>query len=454
MERLKALRRSLLIVEPKHFGVGVDLLKNTLPAITTNLTVLLVGLVELHVAGLLGTAALEGIVVAFVWVSMMFSFSLGAYTIGVTRTVVARGRIGLTRTAFHTAVWVGAGTGLGFAACVFAGAELLLAATGLRGEGLRVGAQFLHISSFGFPAIFVLGAAQGLLRGTGRASAASFLVNLPLWASAVLLPLLALPQYLALQHVGLALATVLPMLIGAVVAGHLAFRSLVKGHEADAGVFDRRFFSETMSITYPSGLVWLIVSISAAFVQHVMAQFGPHHLAGFGIVMRLETVIGVVASAFGVGLLYVASSLVATGRQDRLLLVLRAQQGLFIAFVLPPTLYFWVEPVHWGQWFSTDKAVVTAAAENARYFVLGLPFMGLAQLTAFALIALGKPLQSLSVIVVKNFVLMVPLTLVAAWMYPVWPISVLFCAQVMGAPLAWVYAEWLLGKQMQRKFLT
>ena len=134
-----------------------ELLRNTLPVLSTNMIGLVVGLLELKLAGMLGPTTLAAIATAFVWVSMVQSFSLAAFSIGSTRATAMRKGTSALFGVFSVAVIGGAAIGLVFSVLIVTLAHPLLSTAGLRGDALAIGTEFLIITAASFPPLFVLG---------------------------------------------------------------------------------------------------------------------------------------------------------------------------------------------------------------------------------------------------------------------------------------------------------
>jgi len=389
-----------------------ELLRNTLPVLSTNMIGLVVGLLELKIAGALGPSTLAAIATAFVWVSMVQSFSLAAFCIGSTRaTAIRKGTTALSG-VLSSALVGGVGIGLSFSLIIVAFCRPLLLTAGLQGNALEEAVEFLIITAVSFPPLFVLGGVQGFLRGVGLPNPASFIVNGALVLGLALAVLFAQPALLGLGYRGLAAATVASCWIGASIALiYLRWNASVAQHLTWNvwGRFDRSIFTDILRISYPAALVWIVVAVTALCSQHLLAAFGLNYLGGFGLVMRLETVVGVVASAFSAGLIYAATELVRANRVTEIVSVKRSQQQLLLLAVLPFVGICLAFPTWWPRLFTDDAELIAAAARNGQYFVCGLLFMGLTQVASSGLIALGYPLRMVAIIMVKNLVLTLPL---------------------------------------------
>ena len=428
-----------------------ELLSNTLPVLATNLVSLAVGLGDLYVAGHLGPDTLSGISNAFVWFSMAQSFALAAYTIGVTRARALAGEQRSASTRVAASALLGAvAIGIVLAILLGASASVLARSSGLTGPSFEVASRFLGRAATAVPALFLLACAQGLLRGSGRPRAASRIVNGALAASFFVGAYLALPAGAGMAESGLAWGWSVATCVGAAVgvvflirSGELvSFRPGVLWRQAD-----RRCVADILRIAYPAALVWGVVALTALGCQTIFASLGQGYLAAFGMVYRLETLVGVVASAFGAGALYCGSRRLAAGDLDGMQADNRIQQRLLLAAVAPLTMVLMLFPEQWPSLFTQDPAITAVTAANTRVFALGLPFMAMAQVASTGLIVLGRPLLSLSVVVLKNLVLMLPMMWIARHLSgpddPIW----VFVAQVAGSPLALLYARRVLAHE-------
>ncbi len=442
-------RQGIAPPQPRVGAVYRELLRNTAPVLSTNLIGLVVGLLELKIAGALGPSALAAIATAFVWVSMVQSFSLAAFCIGATRATAIRQGAVAQSSVLSSALVGGAAIGLLFSLAMVASCRSLLRTAGLQGDTLAEGVDFLIIIAMSFPPLFMLGGVQGFLRGVGLPNPASFIVNGALVFGLVLAILFAHPAMLALGYQGLAAATVGSCWIGALVAFiYLRRTGLLAQHLRWNfwSRFDRAVFVEILRISYPAAVVWIVVALTALCSQHLLAIFGLNYLGGFGLVMRLETVVGVVASAFSAGLIYAATELVRNNRVSEIVSVKRSQQQLLLMVIVPFVAIGLAIPTWWPRIFTEDHELIAAAARNGQYFVIGLLFMGLTQIASSGLVALGHPLRMVAIITIKNLVLTLPFMYGVAY-FRLQPLpDTVFIAQVFGAPIAWLWAEHLLRK--------
>ncbi|MHC4055210.1 MATE family efflux transporter [Bradyrhizobium sp. 25ACV] len=454
-ERMTLMTTPQRLVAPQSkvdaFAVYRELLRNTLPVLSTNMIGLVVGLLELKIAGALGSGTLAAIATAFVWVSMVQSFSLAAFCIGAMRATAMRKGTAALSGVLSSALVGGAAIGMSFTLFIVTFCRPLLLTAGLQGNALDEGAQFLVITAASFPPLFMLGGVQGFLRGVGLPNPASFIVNGALVLGLALAVLFAHPALLGFGYQGLAAATVASCWIGALIAlVYLRWDRTVAHHLTWSvwGHFDRSIFGDILRISYPAALVWIVVAVTALCSQHLLAAFGLNYLGGFGLVMRLETVVGVVASAFSAGLIYAATELVRANRTTEIVSVKRSQQQLLLIAILPFVGICLALPTWWPRLFTDDAELVATAARNGQFFVCGLLFMGLTQVASSGLIALGYPLRMVAVIVVKNMVLTLPLMYGVEY-FRLQPMpDTLFVAQVLGAPIAWLLAEYVLRKSI------
>jgi putative MATE family efflux protein len=202
----------------------------------------LVGFVDVVVAGRLLTTEATSAVGAAVYVLWLMHLIMGSAAVGATAIIaraVGSGRWRRANSILGQAVAFAAVWGVFVGAVFYVAAPLIAGLTGLRGEGLALCSEYLHVMAIAAPFITLLTVAAACLRGSGnmrRPFLAMVIVNLTNMAACVLF---VAPWSPIGGHGirGVAFGTLLAWFVGATIlvsslglsrkALHLRFRSLV-----------------------------------------------------------------------------------------------------------------------------------------------------------------------------------------------------------------------------------
>lgn len=426
-----------------------ELRRNTFPILASTLLGLVLNFMELYYVSYLGKTALSGVVVAVTWTTTIFALTLGSYSTGVTREIAVHQDAVQRLPALAVTVLLG-GIGLGVLSMLFfmPFGEELLSWMGLTGEALREGSIFLRVNAIAFPFLFFLGGFQGFMRGVGDPTTANQIITATIILNLIFTPLLALPWGLYLGVAGAAWGSVLAYACGMIWSLHTLSRQRVKWAVILRNVrnFDLQFFLKVLYIAIPSALTMFTIAITITILQNLVSRYGQEFLTAFSIVLRLELMIAKIGGAYGAAVLYVTSTYYTEAKLASALKSIRIQQAFLIGSILPIILWLSIMPTSWGALFTTNPEILGISTINTKYFVFGLPFIGLAQVIGFSFIAFGKPLWSLSLVVVKSFVFVIPVMAFLILIIKSQNMHLLFFGQVITIPCVWIYGEILLKR--------
>lgn len=254
------------------------------------IAVFAVDLINLFYLSLLGEKAIAAAVgfagvLGFFQMSVCIGLLIGiaavvSRTIGAGQLAAAR-RIGTASLVFTIGVTAVLGTGTAF----FLHPALHL--LGAEGETARLAQRYLAVTVHSLPLLGIGMACSALLRSVGDAKRSMTVTLLAAFVTAVLDPILIFGFGLGLD--GAAIAAVVSRAVMAAVGLHgvLVKHQLLGPFERASFVADVRALGE---VAGPAVLTNLATPVSAAFVTHSIAQFGPAAVAGAATIDRVSPV--------------------------------------------------------------------------------------------------------------------------------------------------------------------
>jgi putative MATE family efflux protein len=296
------------------------------------------------------------------------------------------------------------------------------------------GIDYMRAASLGFPALMLLYAMSGVLRGLGNTWIPMVIIIVLNIVNAVVSFLLvsgAIGIELEVLGSGIGYAS------GSAVGGALAFAALVTGfgpirfHLGQAFVTGREEIRRLLNVGLPSGLEEM--QFMAAFIAYsrVVTGLGTTAVAAHTIALRTLEIALVAGFSLGAAATTLVSRYLGAGRPD--LAERAAKEGLRWALgvmILMATVLFIFAPQFAELFIDAEESpdVVPAATRLLRIFAVAFPFMGLHASLGGALRGAGDNRYVLGVLTVT------------AWGVRI-PVAVLLGTIAgFGAPGAWVGA--------------
>ncbi len=395
---------------------------------------------EVVLLGRIGTDALAALGYAFPITITLYAFAGGIGTGAssvIARAFGAGDREQSTVLITHAhvlVVLVGVTVGALFA--VFAGRIVgLLGATG-HVQALAV--DYLTVFAVGFPLFMVSIVGSMLLRATGNAASPGIIMTAGSVLQVLLCPVFIFGWYgaPALGVAGAAWAYVVSRGITAVLYVVLLQRlRMVRWTLAGIGDSCKRI----MHVGGPAIASGLVMPASMYIVTRLLSSHGDAVVAGYNVAFRVEMLAHMI--------LWSASSSVEpfVGQNWGAGLYGRARRALKLTynFSLAWGVFTFVVMVSIGEWMvatyiDDDPMVVDVAGWFFYIIPLSIGFMGMTQVASACFNALGKPLPSLTISILRALAIYVPLALVGNYFYGYIGIFVATAAtNVLVGLLAW-----------------
>ncbi|MFU8890360.1 MAG: MATE family efflux transporter [Anaerosomatales bacterium] len=389
------------------------LVRLTLPMLMAMFAMVGFNIVDTFYVGRLGTEELAamGFTLAVVMAVNSVSMGLGMGTTAVISKVIGQGDSrGMQRLAMN-AILLGV---LVATTISLTGLLTVDAIFGLMGAG---GVVLEHIHAYmivwylGLPLIIVPQVGNSSIRATGDTKTPAKIMISALTANAILDPIFifGLGPVPGLGLQGAAVATV----ISQAVALTISFRVLRK---RGLIIFERQSWSgltaswkRILTIGVPAAITQLIAPISTGVITGIVATYGIAAVAGFGVATRLEMFALMVIMAMGsalvpfIGQNWGAGNKARVGRAVKAALMLASGWGAFV-WVLSLVVGGPVAAV-----FNDNPAVIETVTGYMTIVFPSLMFLGVLTTVANSLNALHEPLKSMTLSILRMFVLYVPL---------------------------------------------
>ena len=393
-------------------GVGSHLLRLGSFMAMGSLSMNVAQVAEVVFLGRLGTEALAALGYAFPITITLYAFAGGLGT-GASSVVARRFGAGDRRAAAvligHAhllVVLVGITVGVAFAVSAAAIATTL----GARGEVHEMAVSYLTVFAFGFPLFMVSIAGSMLLRATGNAASPGLIMTAGSVLQTALCPILVFGWLGApeLGVAGAAWAYALSRGSTTIFYGFLLARlKLVRWTWRGIG----ESWGSILHVGGPAVASGLVMPASMYIVTRMLSGHGDAVVAGYNVASRVEMMAHMI--------LWSASSSVEpfVGQNWGAGLVNRVRRALKLVnnFCLGWGLVTFVVMVTTGEWLvrqiDANPTVVEVAVWFFAIIPLSIGFMGMTQVASSCFNALGRPMPSLVISILRALAVYIPLAM-------------------------------------------
>ncbi|MBX9589601.1 MAG: hypothetical protein K2X43_09865 [Hyphomonadaceae bacterium] len=386
-----ALHRQSLVEAP----ILPTLLRLTAPNLAAMVVLALVAIFETVYIGILGTAQLAAIALAFPLAMLMQMLSAGAMGGGVSsaisRALGAGDSARASALAVH-ALAIGTLAGLGFSLLFLLLGRSILSLLGGRGVVLEQAVLYADVALTGAIAIWLLNTLASIVRGTGNMRVPSLTL---LAASALQIALggtlgLGLGPVPRLGLTGVALGTVISSSLG---AGFLLW--FLRSGKANVGLafsagLNREMFFDILKVGAVAAFSPLQSVLTVLILTRLVASLGTETLAGYGIGARLEFLLVPIVFAVGVASVPMVGMAIGAGNVPRARQVAWTAGGVATLALGTIGLAVAAMPGLWSGLFTADPTVRAAANLYLRWAGPGFAFFGLGLALYFASQGSGK----------------------------------------------------------------
>ena len=399
-----------------HDPVGPSLVRLAVPMIAGIVVINLFNIVDTWFIGQLGAEPLAAMAFTFPVTFVVTSMTMG---IGVGASAVISRAIGedhperVRRLTTH-AMLLGVALVTVMALIGLATIEPLFTALGASPETLPLIEQYMRPIYFGLGFLVVPMIGNSAIRATGDTKTPSVIMMVAGGANLVLDPLLIFGwgPFPRLELFGGALATVISWgltFLAALYVLHRRERMLAIELPRPAQVLAS--WRAILYVGLPAAATYLLVPVASGILTRLVSDHGPEAVAGYGVGGRVESLAMVVTFALATGLAPFVGQNYGARQCGRIRQAVRLSIRFVVGWGLLMAALLALAGGPLGGLFADDPAVV----EVTRAYLLLVPLsygaFGVAIIVNTTFNALNRPLRSAAIVIIRLFVLALPLAL-------------------------------------------
>ncbi|MCZ7664789.1 MAG: MATE family efflux transporter [Thermoleophilia bacterium] len=402
-------------------------------------------IVDTYFIGRLGTEQLAamGFTLAVVMAVNSVNMGIGMGTTAVISRVIGRGDVREARRLAVDAIALGVTVALGIVTIGLTTIDPLFRAMGADGQVLEYVRQYMMIWYLGLPLIVIPQVGNSGVRATGDTKTPAMIMVSVLVVNAILDPLLMFgygpfPEY-GLR--GAAIATVIAQAIAMMISLLVLRRMGLFALERQRVTEVLSAWKRVLAIGIPAATTQLITPISTGVVTAIVAGYGVAAVAGFGVAGRLEMLMLMFVMALGAALIPFIGQNLGAGLRSRVSQATRAG----IIFALGWGLFVWMVALVFGRHiagvFNDNPAVIAVVTSYMAIVYPSYLMLGALQTVTNSLNALHRPMRSLTISLLRMFVLYVPLAYLGASIWGltgVWWAAFAANMSAGGVAIAWL----------------
>jgi putative MATE family efflux protein len=356
------------------------LLRFALPNMAAMLATALAAIAETSYVGHFGTPALAGMALVFPFVMLQTMMSAGAMGGGVSSAIsraLGAGDQGRANELAVHALWIAFAMGSAYLVLMEFFGSALLYALGGRGEALAQAVAYSEVAFAGSIFVWIVNTLASVIRGSGN----MLIPSITLFA-------LSIAQVIFGGALGLGWGPLPEMGMQGVAAGSLiAYGAgaaylwiyLASGRARVSlsirrTAIDKKQLKDILRVGAVACISPLQTVLTILVLTRLVAEFGTHALAGYGIGTRLEFLLVPIAFAIGVASVPLVGMAIGAGN------IKRARQAAWTAAAVATTvlgslgLVVTFAPDLWTTLYTRDESVLQSARS---YFLWAGPFYGL-----------------------------------------------------------------------------
>ena len=409
-----ALNRAATEKDWTRGSVFYNLLLLSWPAVVSQTLNMIGPTVDMIWVGKLGAAAIAGVGISGMAITMVNSLMMGLFT-GV-RAMIARffgaGDIDGANHVAQQAFVIGAAFSFFMALIGIFLAEPILSVFGVEADVVAEGAAYMRIQLTGIVTMSLFMMAQSTMQASGDTVTPMKIAVLFRIFHVILCPLLIFGTWIfpEMGVSGAAVTNVISQGIGAVIGlwvlfrGHTRIRLTLKGFRLDKSIIWR-----LVRIGLPASISGVHrMSIHLVLVWF-MAPFGTAALAAHSLVQRVDTFVQTPSAGLGQSSGILAAQNLGAGQPDRAEKSGWMAVGLFtvLAVVISVAIWFWGDYV--VRIFSTEPEIVEIAFGFLRIQTVGYLMFGLAVGISLCVEGVGDTLFTMIITLISMWAIQVPL---------------------------------------------
>jgi putative MATE family efflux protein len=401
---------------PKH------LVRLSVPMIWGILAIVSFQVVDAYYISLLGTEYLAAISFTFPVTMTVFSLIIG---LGIGMSSVLSRKIGGGN---HDEIIRIAGHGLILAAiiglCVAVIGLLIMGplfrTMGANEQMMAIITDYMAIWFAGIIFIAVPIVGNSAIRATGDTLAPSINMMMAAGLNAIISPFLIFGLWIfpRMEVQGAALATLISYIFAMCFSLYVLYarkKLIFQGavHLDKFGDSAR----QVLSVALPAGLGSIIQPFTQGVLTAVMAGYGVHAVAAFGVASRVEAMAFVIVMALATGMSPILGQNMGAGKISRVRETLRLSLAFCVGWSLFVAVILGVFAKPLAAIFSEDPEVIRITVLYFWIVPLSYAAGNLVMGWASAFNALGHPKKAATMIIVKMLMLQIPFALLGGWLF-------------------------------------
>jgi putative MATE family efflux protein len=396
--------------------VGRTLYRTAVPTTIGAIAVIMYYLADTYFVSLLGTDELAALGFTFPATILFtyFGVGLGIGTSAlVAKAIGSKNQVQAQEMTFASML-MGFLIGVAFIIPAIATIDLVFPLLGATPDRMIPIKEFMFYWYLGMPFMLMQFAGTAAIRASGNAKLHGQLMAASALLNAILDPILifGLGPIPGMGIGGAALATVIAWFFTIVViCYHLCAKEKLLCFKLPEWSHLTITWKKLLAITGPAALANMITPVATAILTATLALYGPHAVAAFGVVSRIEAFVMIVVLGMSMSVPPFISQNFGAHRYDRVQHGLR--MSLNFVLVLQLVLYVLVAvAAPWiAQIFTRDADVQNVITTVLRILPASYAFQGMVILSASSFNAMHAPRNALVTSLLRFFVFYVPLAL-------------------------------------------
>ena len=293
-------------------------------------------------------------------------------------------------------------------------ASPILRLLGAAPDVLPLATQYAEIWFLGFPAMGLAMVSNGIIRSYGDASYPGYIMTIAPLIQVTLGPILifGIGPVPALGLDGAAWSFVFGSSAQLVLAAYWYF---IKAQLVPTSLHQLLDSTrQIMHVGLPAAATNLLQPVSLAISTYLLASFGTHVIAGFGVAGRIESVVGMVAIGISTSIIPVVGQNWGAGLFDRARLAIRTCYLACIAWGVSAATLMWFGAAFFVGLITSDAQAASVSEQYLHIVPLSIGFMGILTVANHGFNAIRRPTPALVLSIARLIAIYLPLAVIAA----------------------------------------
>ena len=393
--------------------IAPHLRRLSIPLAFGMLSITLFNVADTYFISRLGTLELAALgftmPVAMFFLGITYGMSVG--TASVISRVYGEGNFAKVRQMSTDALIMSAVVSLGAALAGIATIELIFPVLGAGDALMPMIREYMWVWYLGLPFFGVMIVGNSCMRALGDTGYASMIMTMMSVLSLLLDPLLIF-GWGPFPKLGLTGAAATQVLAYALTCAYSLYSLIHRKQALSPALWHEGAYASWqrfMHVALPSVFSNQIAPISAGIITWMAAGYGKEAVAALGVASRIEGVCVLIFYSIAAGVSIFSGQNYGAGNFGRIAEACRIGMRNTVIVGLALAALIWPFAYDIPHFFDTNPTVINNAAQYLHWVPLSFGAMGALVVVNAALNAMGKPLAATVLIIIRMFVLYVPL---------------------------------------------